>query len=202
MQFRTLVIDGDAVSRRHLCALLDKAKLNSEPVADGQRGLAMALNGFFDAVIISEDAPIVGGMEFLARLRTAHSLIPIVLILKAKGESEHKAFRLGATACMQQPVVFEKLAALLRRLMQDKTAMHETLKGQRLLLFSAQPEVRDVFEIVARELEVGITYLDDISSLSDVLMREDPHPLLLFDDRLALGEIGRASCRERVCQYV
>ena len=34
------------------------------------------------------------------------------------------------------------------------------------------------------------------------VLAEDPRPAYVKDEKRVYGEIGRASCRDRVCQYV
>lgn len=84
---------------------------------DGQSGLQMALNHTFDVIILDLMIPIMNGMEVCRKLKSAQSVIPI-LMLTALGTTENIVSGLdaGADDYMTKPFKLAELEARLRTL--------------------------------------------------------------------------------------
>ena len=111
---RVLVIDHD----RQLCQQLNEHLLREGLTVrfahDGMSGLACALSGQHDLVVLDEEVPELPGIQLIRRLR-AHSGIGVVL-LGARAEEEDKVVGLecGADDYLAKPFSLRELVARIR----------------------------------------------------------------------------------------
>ncbi len=84
-------------------------------VADGETGLARALEPDVDLVVLDLMLPRLGGMEVLRRLHAQRPLLPVV-VLTARGELEDRILGLdaGAVDYLVKPFAVAELAARIR----------------------------------------------------------------------------------------
>ena len=82
---------------------------------DGEAGLARALAGDFNLVLLDVLLPRLGGLEVLTRIRAERPELPVIL-LTALGETEDKVagLDLGASDYIAKPFAFEELLARIR----------------------------------------------------------------------------------------
>lgn len=116
---RILLIDDDTRLAEMLGAYLAARGYRVERCADGATGLAAAVAGGFDAVVLDVMLPDIDGFEVLRRLR-AHSDLP-VLMLTGRGEDTDRivGLELGADDYLPKPFnpreLSARLSAVLRR---------------------------------------------------------------------------------------
>ena len=111
---------------------------------DGERGLAEALAGGYDALVVDWRLPLLDGRTLIERLRAAGRTEP-VLMLTALGEVERRVAGLdaGADDFLAKPFSFEELLARLRALLRraktgDEAGFHRVhLRVGRLHLDTA-----------------------------------------------------------------
>lgn len=86
-------------------------------VVDGQQGLARAVDGDFDIIILDLGLPRLDGLELCRRLRGAGSAVP-VLMLTARDSLEDclSGFEHGADDYMIKPFAMRELEARIRAL--------------------------------------------------------------------------------------
>ena len=102
-----------------------------DAVADGERGLSMALGGGYDLVVLDLMLPGRSGLEVLAELRAAKPKLPVI-VLTALGETEDRIRGLdaGATDYVVKPFSVAELAARIRaQLRSIETAQATRLRG-------------------------------------------------------------------------
>lgn len=89
-----------------------------ETAEDGERGLALARRGDFDAAVVDIMLPVKSGVELLRELRGDGSSLP-VLLLTARDGTEDKIAGLdaGADDYLTKPFDFSELTARLRALL-------------------------------------------------------------------------------------
>jgi DNA-binding response OmpR family regulator len=97
---------------------------------DGQRGLAEALVGEYDALIVDWRLPGIDGRTLVERLRGGGVVAP-VLMLTALGDVEYRVAGLdaGADDYLAKPFDFDELLARLRALLRRSHATTETGPG-------------------------------------------------------------------------
>src|SRR5664279_3342183 len=82
---RILVVEDEPGLRLTLCDRLRSEGYEVENAAEGQSGLALALDGEFDAIILDVMLPNISGFDICRRVRQKGRNTPI-LMLSARGE--------------------------------------------------------------------------------------------------------------------
>ncbi|MCG6964263.1 MAG: response regulator transcription factor [Acidobacteria bacterium] len=141
---RVLVVDDD----RELCELLERYLGGEgfvvESVADGEAGVARAVAGAADVVVLDVMLPGVDGFEALRRIRAACD-VP-VLMLTARGDEVDRivGLEIGADDYLPKPFNPRELAARLRAILRRA--------GGELALGTSEPRILRVDDL---ELDLG-----------------------------------------------
>ena len=90
--------------------------LSLQAVQDGETGLAKALSGDYDLILLDVMLPKMNGFEVLKKLR-AESAVPVIM-LTARGESVDRVLGLehGADDYIPKPYHHHELVARIRAL--------------------------------------------------------------------------------------
>jgi len=114
---RALLIDDDPRCGAELTDVLGAGGHTVKIALDGHTGLAEAVTGGFDAVLLDLLLPGISGYEVLRRLRSARVWTPVMVLSSKDGEyDEADAFDLGADDFVRKPFSFVALPARLRAL--------------------------------------------------------------------------------------
>ncbi len=117
---RILIVDDDDELSGMLSELLVREGYRVDTQNDGRRGLAAALNGGYDLLVLDVMLPGIDGFEILKRIRR-ESRLPIMM-LTARGEDEDRivGLELGADDYLPKPFntreLVARVKAILRRL--------------------------------------------------------------------------------------
>ena len=119
---RVLMIEDEDGIRAFAAPYLRMAGFSVDEAADGKTGLAMALVGGYDIVLLDIMLPELSGMGVCAGLRE-HSTVP-VLMLTARGEEEDivAGFESGADDYLVKPFSPKELVARVKALIQRCSA--------------------------------------------------------------------------------
>lgn len=178
---RILVVDDDA----ELCALLEEylgqEGFQTLSVRDGEEGLARALEGGHDMVILDVMLPGRNGFDILRTLRES-SGVPVIM-LTARGEDVDRVvgLEMGADDYMPKPFLPRELVARIRAVMRRARHMHA--RGN------------------ARALRVGDVSIDTgarAASVGDEAVRLTDAEFTILENLLA--EAGSAVSRENLCR--
>ena len=117
MIVRILIVDDDEELSSLLTELLTREGYRVECQNDGRRGLAAALGGGFDLLVLDVMLPGLDGFEILRRVRR-ETRLP-VLMLTARGEDEDRiiGLELGADDYLPKPFNTRELVARIRAIM-------------------------------------------------------------------------------------
>jgi len=120
---RILIIEDEDKLRRALQRGLTDEGYDVEAVEDGEVGLAFAMQGPFDCLILDLMLPGRDGIEILRELRSGGPDTP-VLILSARGtiDDRVRGLDLGADDYLVKPFAWSELLARLRACLRRKTA--------------------------------------------------------------------------------
>src|ERR1035441_9646111 len=109
-----LVVDDDA----ELCALirdfLSPHGFRVDAAHDGREGLARALNGGFDLIILDVMLPILSGFEVLSMIRKSSAVPVIMLTARTAQEDRIAGLNAGADDYLPKPFGPEELLARIR----------------------------------------------------------------------------------------
>jgi two-component system OmpR family response regulator len=117
---RVLVVDDDVDLTFMLSDYLKAEGFQVTAVHDGETGIAHALSGGYDVVVLDVMMPKLSGMEALRRIRT-DSFIPIIM-LTAKGDDVDRVvgLELGADDYVPKPYYPRELVARLRAVLRRR----------------------------------------------------------------------------------
>jgi two-component system, OmpR family, copper resistance phosphate regulon response regulator CusR len=112
---RILIVEDEARIRAFLARAFEAEGFGVDVVADGEQGLARALTGSYDLVILDLLLPATSGLDALRELHRERSDLP-VLILSARTDLRVKlrSFELGAVDYVAKPFSLDELLARAR----------------------------------------------------------------------------------------
>jgi two-component system response regulator CpxR len=118
MNKQVLVIDDDTIHTSHLSSYLQSEGFDVHCAHDGERGLKMALNQPFDAIILEIMLPKHHGFYVIDALRQ-HKTTPVLFLTAREDDIDRLlAFKHGADDYLQKPCLPLELTARLRALIQ------------------------------------------------------------------------------------
>src|ERR1700733_10911464 len=114
---RLLIVEDDERATRYLLRGLTESGHVVDHAADGETGLALALEGIYDALIVDRRLPVLDGLTLVRRLRD-HDAVTLVLILSAIGSAADKVegMRAGCDDYLAKPYAFSEVLARLEAL--------------------------------------------------------------------------------------
>jgi two-component system, OmpR family, response regulator len=178
---RILIVEDEARIRAFLARAFEAEGFVVDVVGDGEQGLARALAGHYDLVILDLLLPGRSGLEALRDLHRECSELP-VLILSARSDlpTKLRSFELGAVDYVAKPFSLDELLARAR----------VQLRRARVADDKAEIRVgRLVLDLARRQARVG----ESVADLSDREFR-----LLHF----LMQHVGEVVSRERLLSEV
>jgi two-component system OmpR family response regulator len=120
---RILIIEDDREAASYLVKAFREAGHVADHAADGEDGLAMALDGPYDVLVVDRMLPKKDGLTVIGELRAAARETP-VLILSALGQVDDrvKGLRAGGDDYLPKPYSFSELLARVEVLARRRTA--------------------------------------------------------------------------------
>jgi len=111
---KVLIVEDDAMTRDYIASGLKGSGRLAEAVADGVDGLALALRGAFDAIILDRMLPGLDGLAVLKALRAANVHTPVLFLTAIGGVNDRvEGLEAGADDYLVKPFVFSELVARL-----------------------------------------------------------------------------------------
>ncbi len=109
---RLLIVEDDRDAADYLCKAFREVGHMAETATDGEEGLALALDGQYDVLIIDRMLPKRDGLSIIGTLRAKGNTTP-VLILSALGQVDDrvKGLRAGGDDYLPKPYSFSELQA-------------------------------------------------------------------------------------------
>lgn len=127
---RILVVEDEKKLANFIKHGLEEEKYIVEVANDGEKGLELAMNNHYDAILLDVMLPGKDGFTILRELRNAGISVPIMM-LTARGATEDRVMGLdlGADDYLPKPFSFEELAARLRSILR-RTSPEKSTKLQ------------------------------------------------------------------------
>ena len=115
---KILLVDDDAELSNMLSQILTKEGYQLTLAADGETGLARALSGSYDLILLDVMLPGIDGFQLLQRLRQQSRSTP-VLMLTARGNDDDRVagLELGADDYLPKPFYPKELVARVKALL-------------------------------------------------------------------------------------
>lgn len=112
-----LVVDDSAVVRKVARHILEALGYIVDEAADGEQALHQCAQAMPDIIVLDENMPAMGGIDFLRALRASGNRAhPYVIFCTADNDPDHieGAMNAGANAYMSKPFDRETLETKLR----------------------------------------------------------------------------------------
>lgn len=179
-QATILVVEDDKHLLEGLRELMEMAQgpyeLRVLTASNGQEGLKLLERYQPDLIISDVMMPIMGGYEFLKRVRSSAAWLQIPFIfLTAKGEREdvHRGRRSGAEEYITKPYDIDDLMSLtvtqLDRFFQRQGAMNQSFEAlKRSILSMLQPDFKNPLDMVTSYSEKLAGDLENIQTEEDL----------------------------------
>ena len=120
MRRRILVVEDDVTLRQALTFSLGQEGYEVAGASDGEAGLAAALTGRFDLILLDLMLPSMSGLEVLRTLRRDGGSTPVIIVSAKAGEVDLVVgLKIGAddyvTKPFSRPELLARIEAVLRR---------------------------------------------------------------------------------------
>jgi len=157
MQPTLLVVDEDAANCRLIAAIFGSEGVRVVAAHDGRAGLARAIEGDLDVVLLDMHLPEMDGLEVLAALKSKVPALPVVMLTAdLEVKVAVRATRLGAYDYLTKPVDHDDVVTTVRRALEARALRAEVLELRRRIgdggALAAQmgpsAEVREIVEQV------------------------------------------------------
>jgi len=112
---RILIIEDEPRIAAFVSRGLESAGYETEIIEDGGEGLAAALRGDADLVLLDIGLPTLDGFEVLRELRSRGSTVPVIMLTARSGTRDTvEGLDSGANDYVPKPFTFEELLARVR----------------------------------------------------------------------------------------
>jgi len=123
---RILVIDDEKSIRNTLREILEYEKFMVEDAADGQEGLAVVREQFFDVILCDIKMPKMDGIEVLAQLLQISEAPVIMISGHGTIETAVEAIKIGAYDYIAKPLDLNRLLVTIRNAIDKASLIDET----------------------------------------------------------------------------
>jgi two-component system OmpR family response regulator len=114
---RLLVVEDDDSAAGYLVRGLSESGHVVDRAADGELGLALAMEGIYDALIVDRRLPVMDGLTLIRRLRERDTLTPILVLSAIGGTADRvEGMQAGCDDYLVKPYAFAEVLARLEAL--------------------------------------------------------------------------------------
>ncbi len=126
---KILIIEDEPKVSSFIKQGLEEQGYETHSVYDGQMGKAVAINQYFDLILLDIILPYINGIDLCRQIKEVKPNLP-VLMLTALGTTEDKVsgFDAGADDYLVKPFEFSELLARIRALTKRSSGITETSK--------------------------------------------------------------------------
>jgi two-component system OmpR family response regulator len=114
---RLLIVEDDARAASHLRRGLSESGHVVDHASDGETGLAMALEGIYDALVVDRRLPELDGLALVRRLRERDVDTPVLMLSAIASTADRiEGMRAGCDDYLAKPYAFAEVLARLEAL--------------------------------------------------------------------------------------
>lgn len=167
---RILVVDDDALTRRSLRAMLERAYYQVETAEGGAEALGILPDFRPDLVLLDIQMPGMDGLEVCRQIRERPNgdLLPVIFLTGDERPDIHSlAFQVKGDDFLRKPVLSAELIVRIRSLMRLKRLQAE-VQAERDNLLDLQKQREQLFEFIVHDLknplaaiQAGLQLLDE-----------------------------------------
>lgn len=156
---RILVVDDDALTRRNICAVLERGHYTVQPVAGGLEAIQAIPLYQPELVLLDILMPGMDGIETCRRIREMPGcdLLPIIFLTSDERVETHgDAFRVKGDDFLRKPVLPAELIVRIRSLMRLKRLQAE-IHAERDALLESHKQKEQLFQFIVHDLKNPLT---------------------------------------------
>jgi DNA-binding response OmpR family regulator len=155
---RILVVEDDEVTAASLSAYLRHGGYAVELVGDGRTGLARALSGEHDLLVLDLMLPGLDGLDLCRQLRKAGSVLPVIALTARTTEHDRVVgLELGADDYVSKPFSPRELVARVRAVLRRTTGPATLIRAGDLRIDRGAQRVwvgREEVRLTATEMKI------------------------------------------------
>jgi len=159
---QVLVVDDDALARRSLRAMLERAHYQVETAGSGEEALAILSSHRVDLVLLDILMPGMDGLETCRRIRAQQNdrdLLPIIFVTGDERPGIHsEALRARGDDFLRKPVVSAELLIRIQSLIRLKHLQAEIV-AERDALLDLQRQREQLIHFIVHDLKNPLTVL-------------------------------------------
>lgn len=115
---RLLLVEDDRRAGRYLLRGLSESGHVVDRAEDGETGLAMALEGIYDALIVDRRLPLLDGITLVRRVRAANLVVPVLMLSAIASSADRvEGLTAGCDDYLPKPYAFSEVLARLESLL-------------------------------------------------------------------------------------
>lgn len=201
MSYRILWIDDNIDELRSHIVYLAQKGYEIEGATNGRDGLALLDENNYDAVLLDEMMPGLGGLETLEEIRRKHARVPVIMITKSEAEDlMTKAIGRRIDDYLVKPVSPLQIQAALKKLVEARQITEQQITRDYLTEFNA---VGDRIGRAASPADWERIYSDLVTWGLDLFRYSDHGLLATQAEQMAAGDLALGKyVRERYRDWV
>ena len=128
---RVLIVEDDSRAARHLVRGLSESGHVVDHASDGETGLALALEGTYDVLIIDRRVPNLDGLTLVRRLRRKDEITPVLMLSAIASSADRvEGMQAGCDDYLAKPYAFAEVLARVEALARraDRTRRQTVLR--------------------------------------------------------------------------
>jgi two-component system OmpR family response regulator len=169
---RLLIIEDDSRTTRYLMRGLSESGHVVDHAADGETGLAMALEGIYDALIVDRRLPALDGLTLVRRLRAASATMPVLMLSAIGGARDRvEGLQAGCDDYLAKPYAFAEVLARLEALARqaDRTQRFAMLRVADLELDTKARQASRAGQVVTRSMLMEAAWNYDFDPRGNII---------------------------------
>ena len=190
MTTRILLIEDDQELNELLSEFLALENFEVDQAFDGEKGLNMAINGHYDALVVDIMMPKMNGLDLLKHFRITHKTPVLMLTARSDEVDRIVGFEMGADDYLPKPCnpreIIARIRAILRRVEMDKAGMQAS--GKRQIMVLEDVELNHNTRIVSKQGEVLDLTSTEFNLLASLLAKAGQ---VLSKEELTETALGR-----------
>jgi len=169
-----LIIEDDPLVRQSMAVFLENSDFHVLQAQNGQEGLALFIEKSPDLMIIDLQMPGMGGLEFLAAIKSDLPAIPTIVVSGTGSRDDVIAtLKLGAWDYLTKPI--EDLAVLEHAVTKALEKASLITENKRYQLHLEEEVSQRTAELERREQDLKLALISIVNVIASMVEKRDPY---------------------------
>lgn len=179
---KILLIEDDPAISLSLTDILESEHYEISTARDGKEGLKMAIDGYFDLILLYQMLPTMNGIDVCKALREKNLDVPVIMLTSKNDEvTKVLAFEIGADDYITKPFSINELLARIKAVLRRA--------GTRI----SQAEINELSDLALNDKEMTLIKNGEVFPLSPIEYKLIKfffeHPNEIFSRNKLLDEV-------------